>query len=284
MQATQQEHKKPVLCANCETELMGKFCHKCGEKKVSRKDFAVANFAKEVLEKFTHLDSKLLRTLKWLIIRPGFLTVEFLRGRRKGYLKPLSLFFIINLLYFFSIHYNGFRTYETPLQMQFYNYYGSVVKTMLNSRFSESSEAAKKDFEENFDRQNHTLSKSMLLLIVPMLAAVLWLLYRRQGVYYGEHLITAIHFMALMLVQNMALGIVLHNSISTFIFNPVPEIIIEMIEPLLWIFGFAFFTFKTVYKESVFRTAAKTAVLTLMWMPILILYRFLVFLATYYTV
>jgi hypothetical protein len=278
--------KKPGICASCGTELVGKFCHACGEKKVSRKDFEVSGFFKDVLEKVTHLDSKLLRSVKLLVVRPGFLTKEYLSGRRKAYAKPLSLFFIINVLYFLTIGFNGLRTYESPLRLQLRNPYSRVVKGLLEQRLAHATEPEKQAFETQFDRQNHTLTKSMQLLMVPLLAGALWLLYRRNEVFFGEHLITALHFQALMLVLNIILGIFLSGSLTNLLFSNSSgrQFMVEVGEPLLWTTLLAFFTLKTVYGESLPRTAFKAAGFAMLWMPVLIAYRFIVFLVTFYSI
>ena len=280
-----EKEKAVKLCANCNTELIGKFCHNCGEKKVSRKDFAASNFLQEAFEKFTHFDSKFLRSFWLLVSRPGFLTVEYWRGRRKPYLKPISLFFIINLLYFLSIGVNRARTYETPLRVQLLNPYSPVVQKMLDERFAAATEEERKDFETRFDRQNHTLAKSMLILMVPIFAAVLWLFYWRQGFYFGEHLVTALHFQALLLVQNMILGIFLKSSLFHVLFGYFShsDIVKEIVEPLFWVWLIAFFTLTTAYGEGWFRTILKSFTVTLLWLPVLFLYRFVVFLATFCT-
>ncbi|MCB9249683.1 MAG: DUF3667 domain-containing protein [Ignavibacteriales bacterium] len=51
-----------------------------------------------MLEGFFNFDSKFFRSLKFLITKPGFLTNEFLNGRRVKYIKPFQLFIILNLL------------------------------------------------------------------------------------------------------------------------------------------------------------------------------------------
>ncbi len=45
-------------------------------------------------------DSRLWRTLYYLMFRPGMLTVEYLRGRRKRYVRPARLFFVMAILLF----------------------------------------------------------------------------------------------------------------------------------------------------------------------------------------
>lgn len=46
------------------------------------------------------LDGKLWRTLRALVTQPGFLTEEYLRGRRKFYVRPTRLFLVMSLLMF----------------------------------------------------------------------------------------------------------------------------------------------------------------------------------------
>lgn len=273
-------------CANCDAKLRGKFCHKCGEKVVDRQDFTLRHFLADVFSKFTHLDSKVLHSLWLLCRRPGFLSAAYLQGRRKPYMKPLALFFLINLLYFLTISVNGLRTFENPLQAQLRNPYSTVVKRMLAERLAGATETEKAAFEVAFDQQNHNLSKSMLLLLVPMLALCLWLLYLPQGLYFGEHLITALHFQALLVLQNIVLGIFFRGSITRFFLSPSPlyYLFIEVLEPLLWVGMFAWFTLKTVYPVGVLATLWRSIIVALWWMPALLLYRFIIFLATFYTI
>lgn len=280
MEKTQTERPR---CISCQAKLRGKYCHKCGEKVVKPSDFALARFFSDVFKKFTHLDSQVLRSFYWLIRRPGFLTAEYLRGHRRPYLKPIQLFFVINLLYFLSIGFSRYRTYESPMAAQLRNPYRPVVEQMLDQRFGPDSETARQDFELRFDQQNHVLAKAMLILIVPLLALIFWALYPKR--YYGEHLITALHFQALILVLNMALGILTRGNISNYLLDAgdLLQFMNEVGEPLLWIGALAFFSFRAVYQSTLVGTLWRVAVLAFLWMPLLIGYRFLVFLVTFYT-
>ncbi len=59
-------------------------------------------FAKEAAAEVTDFEhSKLLRSLRLLFVRPGFLTNEWLTGRRKSYIAPLKIFLIGFALTFF---------------------------------------------------------------------------------------------------------------------------------------------------------------------------------------
>jgi len=279
------KEEKP-RCANCDAKLKGDYCHKCGEKHLERTDFALSKFLADALKSFTHLDSKLLRSLAWLVARPGFLTAEYLRGKRKPYLKPLALFLIVNALYFITIGFNTLRTYESPLRTQLLNPYSSVVEQMLAERFEGASEADRANFETAFDARNHTLSKSLLLLLVPLLAAPLSLIYRRRRMYFGEHLVTALHFAALLLLSNMVLGIFFYGSLTMRVFGwrPYLHVVIETIEPIMWFWLLAFLSLKTAYAETFWPTFLRSFVWATCYLPLLLAYRFGVFLLTFYSI
>lgn len=278
--------EEKLRCTNCDAKLKGDYCHKCGEKRLERQDFALSKFLADAFKSFTHLDSKLLRSFGWLVARPGFLTAEYLRGKRKPYLKPLALFLIVNALYFVTVHFNTLRTYESPLRVQRINPYSPVVEKLLAVRFEQAAEPERAAFEAAFDARNHILSKSFLLLFAVMLAAVLALIYVRRRMYFGEHLVAALHFTALLLVSNMVLGIFFYGSLTMTIWGWKPHlhIVIETIEPVLWFWVLSFLSLRTAYAEALWPTFFRSLLWALCYLPLLLSYRFGVFLLTFYSV
>ena len=63
----------------------------------------------EVFESFWHLDGRVFRTLRDLLV-PGRTALEYLAGHRQRYLPPLRMFVIMSLLAFFvgraTIHFD----------------------------------------------------------------------------------------------------------------------------------------------------------------------------------
>jgi len=51
-------------------------------------------------------DSRMIRTLRALLLKPGFLTTEFARGRRADYVSPVRLYLVISVAFFamLSLH------------------------------------------------------------------------------------------------------------------------------------------------------------------------------------
>lgn len=86
-------------CDNCETPLVGAYCHICGQHAHNPlRSFRHA--VEDVFESFWHLDGRIFRTLRDLLV-PGRVAKNYLDGRRVAYVPPLRLFVILSLLTFF---------------------------------------------------------------------------------------------------------------------------------------------------------------------------------------
>jgi hypothetical protein len=91
-----------LVCANCHAGLTGEYCAACGQRHEPHVH-SVRHFAGEAFESISHADSRLWRTLAYLLYRPGFLTREFFRGKRVSYLPPFRLYLVISVLFFLVI-------------------------------------------------------------------------------------------------------------------------------------------------------------------------------------
>ncbi|HVY79957.1 MAG TPA: DUF3667 domain-containing protein [Steroidobacteraceae bacterium] len=87
------------MCQNCGAALTGKYCATCGQRHDPHVH-SLGEFIAEAAEGITHADSRLWRTLWALIARPGFLTKEFLEGRRARYLPPFRLYLVLSVAFF----------------------------------------------------------------------------------------------------------------------------------------------------------------------------------------
>lgn len=88
-------------CENCETELVGHFCHACGQE-ASNHHKSILHVTWEAIEGMFHLDGRLWRTVPWLFVRPGRLTREYLDGKRARHVPPFRLFLVALLLFILS--------------------------------------------------------------------------------------------------------------------------------------------------------------------------------------
>lgn len=87
------------LCQNCQTPMNGPFCYQCGQHERSSVRHA-GLLLRDILHDVLNLDSRAIRTLKPLLLKPGYLTLEYFAGRRQRYVPPLRLYVIASLVFF----------------------------------------------------------------------------------------------------------------------------------------------------------------------------------------
>ena len=86
-------------CRNCDAPLSGEYCSQCGQRE-GRGDLRFSDLLGELVGDFFAWDSRIWRTLLPLIFRPGFLTAEYMAGRRARYVPPLRLYLILSFALF----------------------------------------------------------------------------------------------------------------------------------------------------------------------------------------
>lgn len=95
-------------CPCCGSVIDGRFCKDCGQKVIEHKQTIwhfVIHFASDIF----HYDGKFIKTLKVLLTRPGFLTVEYRKGVREKYLDPAKLYLFLSAIVFVVL-----ITFEKP--------------------------------------------------------------------------------------------------------------------------------------------------------------------------
>ena len=181
-------------CPNCTETLAGDYCHRCGEKRPDARDLTVRHFVHDAAQELTSLDSKLFRTIIALLFRPGFLTLEWIRGRRGHYLKPLNL-----CLGVFAVGIFAYSAYK-PVSMYDMS---KIVEQDKTGVFKEmiNRQAAKKHMEsqtlrdEMSEKWQRYMSVSPLVFVVAF-ALVLQLVFVLSRRYFVEHLVFSMHFVS----------------------------------------------------------------------------------------
>lgn len=115
LKPVQQPVAENTTCKNCETVFTGRFCPECGQS-VNDFDkpfgFIVVNF----LGDFFAFDTRFFRTLKALILRPGFLPSQFFDGKRAPYAPPIRIFIFSSFLMFLLLQWQTSRIFNESLQ------------------------------------------------------------------------------------------------------------------------------------------------------------------------
>jgi hypothetical protein len=138
-------------CANCGTALAGDYCHECGQKR------------------------QILRTPQYLFTRPGFLTREFIEGRRVRYITPVRLY--LSMIALFSVVFALLGARADIIQI----HAGpppppGMTKVRMSSNVTKTMERGAKNFENDPEKLGeaiaHAIPKAMFVLMPPFAALV----------------------------------------------------------------------------------------------------------------
>jgi len=78
---------------------MGRYCHVCGQENVEPKE-SFWHLLTHFFNDITHFDGKFFITLKDLLFKPGFLSKEYMIGRRASYLNPVRMYVFTSAIFF----------------------------------------------------------------------------------------------------------------------------------------------------------------------------------------
>jgi hypothetical protein len=224
--------------------------------------------------------------------RPGFLTKEYFAGRRVRWVLPLKLYLSASVIYFLllSLPFAGnFRANVTFTESDTAaadsaareRVAGSTVPrdsadtttSAIERRLGErATKLGRMSPEEQIARFRDGFVRWMpnaIFLLLPAFAGILYLLYRRSGRFFAEHLIFALHVHAFVFAVRAG-GLFL------------PDLLVLVTQ--IWILAYLYFAMRNVYAEPKGRTLVKFAGLVMIYGALLLAVTMLVMLAIFATV
>jgi hypothetical protein len=102
--------RKDKNCLNCGTNVVGKFCHKCGQEN-TEPGMTVWGLVSHFFYDITHFDGKYFDTLRFLFRKPGYLSRAFMEGKRASFVDPVKMY-IFTSAFFFLLFYSFFLKME----------------------------------------------------------------------------------------------------------------------------------------------------------------------------
>lgn len=79
--------------------MYGRYCHVCGQENLEPKE-TVWHLVQHFFNDITHFDGKFFATVKYLLRKPGFLSGEYVAGRRASYLNPIRMYVFTSAIFF----------------------------------------------------------------------------------------------------------------------------------------------------------------------------------------
>ncbi|MDB2438410.1 DUF3667 domain-containing protein [Hellea sp.] len=192
-------------CKNCSTDIAGVYCHDCGEKVLSDEDFHVTRYIGGFFSGLTNLDSKIYRTLKAFLIRPGQLSADYLSGIRKPFLSPVQIFLIVTVIFFvfapvFDIFYIPAKWFFANMTSENSNY----VNVLAMERMADL-DLSRNELAIKYDVSVKNNSRAFLFLAIPFLALGSYLSRPKAVPQFGKHMIFSTYNLSFLILWTFAL-------------------------------------------------------------------------------
>lgn len=261
--------ERTARCTNCGAPAQGKYCSECGQST----EYQLHSFwdiLGEATEVVTHADSRLWRTLWPLVFRPGFLSQQFLAGRRASYLSPFRLYIVLSIVFFLIASVTGPLAHRAdtipaaapraaPAAAELCRMQVSTVPgpEWIREQFAGACIRSQADQGRALTQSFiHNLGRAMFIFL-PLLAAAMQLMYRRPKRSYVTHLILLIHNHALAFLLMSALLTTLHwiqSGLLTALLTGVA---------ICYLIYYLYRSMARVYAESWWRTLLKFSTLSM---------------------
>lgn len=185
--------RKATTCYNCQTLLAQSenFCPNCGQENHSRQA-STRILISDFLNDYLTFDSKLFKSVIPLVSKPGFITKEYLDGKRQQFIPPIRVFLFLSFIYFGL----SFLLSEDS---------GAATLT-INDEDGEIVKSIGESFSKYFDLA--------VFFFTPILAWIVMLFYRsKERKYYVNFFVYALHFLSFLFILGSIL-LILNKGVS----------------------------------------------------------------------
>jgi hypothetical protein len=146
------------------------------------------------------IDGKLLRSFRFLVTRPGALTVAYVEGRRMKYLGPFQLLLLANVLFFAAQSLTGTNIAASTLDSHLHHQDWQGVAQRLVSHRLDTTGTTLDLYAPAFDQANLLHAKSFIILMVLPFALLLPILFYSGRKPFVAHAVFSLHFYAFLLL------------------------------------------------------------------------------------
>jgi Protein of unknown function (DUF3667) len=187
-------------CQNCQQVITENFCGNCGQKKYKRIDRKY--IWDEVQYSLLHTNKGFLYSVKNILKNPGKAARDFIDGNRVNHYKPILLAFVLSgISAFISFKVIGMNNIMRQI------YAKEKYSGLMNDMFSYVA----------------SYSSFIMLLLIPLFAIFTFLVFRKWGQNYYEHV-----------VMN-AFGLSFYTLTNIIIFYPIMYLLRDRIEVFAWL-------------------------------------------------
>jgi hypothetical protein len=200
-------------CKNCGHSFEGFYCNLCGEKVIQTKDRKFKSFMTTVMIATTFVDNKFAKSLWLTISNPGFLSREYVDGRRVRYMRPLQMFFILNLIYFL---FPVLQMFKSSLKTQMYYLpHSKFVRSIVMDKIL-SEGLSLQGYGLMYDEKTTSLAKLLIVIFIILASVPMSLIFRKKNRYFTDHVAFSVELTCFNLAVN-TIGLTLLFSLVNWI-------------------------------------------------------------------
>ncbi|MEO9482293.1 MAG: DUF3667 domain-containing protein [Ekhidna sp.] len=277
---------KTQACISCGNEFSGIYCNECGEKVIHRDDRKLKYFLGEFVNAITFADSKFWRTLKYILIKPGKFSRDFVDGKRNAYMRPVSVFFFANLIYFL---FPLFNTFNNNLQTQIGDgtfIHSSIANELVKNEIEERN-ISFQEYEIIYNIKTSELSKMLLIIMAVFLALFFALIHYPERHPIADHMVASLElmtFVVLFAIQLQGLIIYFMRRMKYFTRSEwMSELTISAVALVMLIYFFMKME-RNFYKASKQKALLNTILCIGSFIVVLYAYRAMLFFVTFWSI
>lgn len=171
------------ICKSCGHDFTGNYCNDCGEKVITPSDRSFRKFLSNVMVAVTLADNKFFKSLWLIVVNPGFLSREITEGRTVRYLRPLSIFFVLNLVYFF---FPVIQLFSATLKTQLSTSYSEFVQFVVAQKAIRLNVPVQA-LEVLYNQKSNAFAKTLVIVFAVIASLPLNIFYRKRNRYFNDH-------------------------------------------------------------------------------------------------
>ncbi len=273
-------------CPTCKVSVSTPHCAMCGERPIDPRELTVPGLFRQLLEAFSNIDGRLLRSFRTLLRSPGMLTNSYLAGQRLVYIRPLSLFLVSNVFFFGVQSLTSTSIVSPPLESNLHVQDWSAVGRSLVANQLEARGINLEQLTLLYNQTAILNAKSLVILMVLPFTLLTALMFVRQKKPFVAHVVFSLHmYTFVLLLYCLALLVILLD--GYFGGNGALSPLLDNILTASLQAAFAAYLYLatgSVYGASGVTRIIKTVLLSVAVGVILLGYRFVIFLITLYSI
>lgn len=187
-------------CPTCDARIAARFCPQCGETEVSPHEYSLRGVSERLFHAFTSIDSKTARSIWALVRHPGLLTVSWMKGVRQVYVRPITLFLVVNVLFFALQSATRETVFSSTLDSHVQHQDWKALAGAMLQRKLEAAGMTVENYAPVFDVAVGVHAKSLIILMTVPFALLLPLVFLRARRPFLTHVVFSLHAYAFQLL------------------------------------------------------------------------------------